>query len=167
MKPLSKVFILSFTLLLPISIYLFLRFFGVNKYDLPSFERNNNLCIQLFEDEPIINNYSLENIKILDYRISDNDIIVNNLLNRLYQKKNINIITLSNKKQNVEWVSYMFGNDIILNFIRCEYIEVHTTSFLVLYDDDNQIRGYYSSDDPKEYERLDVEIDILKSNYEK
>ena len=167
MKPITKVFILSFTLLLPVSIYLFLRFFGVNNYDLPSFERNNKLCIQLFEQEPIINNYSLETIKILDYRISNNDIVINNFLNRLYQKKNINIITLSNKKQNVEWVSYIIKNDIILDFIKCEYIKIHKNSFLVLYDKKNQIRGYYNSDDSKEYERLDVEIDILKSNYEK
>lgn len=167
MKPFTKVFILSFTLLLPVSIYLFLRFFGVNKYDLPSFERNNNLCIQLFENKPIINNYSLETIKILDYRITNNDIVVNNFLNRLYQKKNINIITLSNKKQKVEWDSYIFKNDIILDFIKCEYIRIHTNSFLVLYDKNNHIRGYYDSSDSKEYERLDVEIDILKSNYEK
>ena len=30
-----------------------------------------------------------------------------------------------------------------------------------------EIVDYYISDNPKEYERLDVEIDILKSNYEK
>ena len=167
MKPFTKVFILSFTLLLPVSIYLFLRFFGENKYDLPFFEKNNKLCVQFFEDKPIVNNYYLENIKILDYRISNNDIIVNNLLNRLNQKKNINIITLSNKKQNVEWLSYKFENDIILDFIKCEYMKIRSNSFLVLYDKNNRIRGYYDSSDSKEYERLDVEIDILKSNYEK
>ena len=46
-------------------------------------------------------------------------------------------------------------------------MKIHKNSFLVLYDKKNMIRGYYNSDDSKEYERLDVEIDILKSNYEK
>ena len=51
--------------------------------------------------------------------------------------------------------------------MKCEYSNIKLNSFLVLYDQKNQIRGYYISDDPKEYERLDVEIDILKSNYDK
>ena len=58
-------------------------------------------------------------------------------------------------------------DDTILEFIKCEYSNIKLNSFLVLYDQKNQIRGYYISDNPKEYERLDVEIDILKSNYEK
>ena len=167
MKPYTKGFILLITLLFPILIYLFLRFFGNNKYELPLIDLNKNDCIEIFQNDSISNNYYSGYIKIIDYRLSNNSIIINNLLKRLYQKNNVSIITLSETKQNVPWLIYNFSGDIILEFIKCEYSDIKLNSFLVLYDQKNQIRGYYISDDPKEYERLDVEIDVLKSNYEK
>ena len=43
MRPYTKGFILLFTLLFPILIYLFLRFFGNNKYELPLIDVNKNI----------------------------------------------------------------------------------------------------------------------------
>ena len=78
MKPYTKGFILLFTLLFPILIYLFLRFFGNNKYELPLIDVNKNDCIEIFQNDSISNNYYSGYIKIIDYRLSNNSIVINN-----------------------------------------------------------------------------------------
>ena len=92
MKPYTKGFILLISLLFPILIYLFLRFFGNNKYELPLIDLNKNDCIEIFQNDSISDNYYSGFIKIVDYRLSNNSIIINNLLKRLSNSKTADYI---------------------------------------------------------------------------
>ena len=64
--PLVLIFILLISLLFPILIYLFLRFFGNNKYELPLIDLNKNDCIEIFQNDSISDNYYSGFIKIVD-----------------------------------------------------------------------------------------------------
>ena len=51
---------------------------------------------------------------------------------------------------------------LIKNLTTCIENVVFDKSFILLMDNNNNVRGYFNSADRREIERLDVEIDILK-----
>ena len=160
----KKGFILLFSLLFPIIVFLFLKFYGQNEYELSVY---NSSCSEII-DEYIINDFNRKNnIRIVDIRLTNNDILVDNYINKLGINDQIEVITLSNKLRNLNWLNLVVDKVLIERLSGCipnEYLE---KSFILLLDKQNRLRGHFYSADRKEIERLDVEIDILLLEYEK
>ena len=156
MNLLRKGFILLFSLLFPVIVFLFLKFFGQNEYELSIY---NSSCSDLIENllkEP--NN----NIKLLDVRLRDDNLLIDNYINKLDISNEIKVITLSDQPRNLEWMSIRVDNLLIKNLTKCVENVVFDKSFILLIDTKNNVRGYFNSTDRGEIERLDVEIDILR-----
>ena len=156
MNLLRKGFILLFSLLFPVIVFLFLKFFGQNEYELSIY---NSSCSDLIENllkEP--NN----NIKLLDVRLRDDNLLIDNYINKLDISNEIKVITLSDQPRNLEWMSIRVDNLLIKNLTKCVENVVFDKSFILLIDTKNNVRGYFYSTDREEIERLDVEIDILR-----
>tara|TARA_Y100001933_G_C18919797_1_gene530511 strand:- start:337 stop:831 length:495 start_codon:yes stop_codon:yes gene_type:complete len=160
----KKGFILLFSLLFPIIVFLFLKFYGQNEYELSVY---NSSCSEII-DEYIINDFNRKNnIRIVDIRMTDNDILVDNYINKLEINDQIEVITLSNKLRNLNWLNLVVDEVLIERLSGCIQNEYLEKSFILLLDKQNSVRGHFYSADRKEIERLDVEIDILLLEYEK
>ena len=160
----KKGFILLFSLLFPIIVFLFLKFYGQNEYELSVY---NSSCSEII-DEYIINDFNRKNnIRIVDIRMTDNDILVDNYINKLGINDQIEVITLSNKLRNLNWLNLVVDKVLIERLSECIQNEYFDKSFILLLDKQNRVRGHFYSADRKEIERLDVEIDILLLEYEK
>ena len=160
----KKGFILLFSLLFPIIVFLFLKFYGQNEYELSVY---NSSCSEII-DEYIINDFNRKNnIRIVDIRLTNNDILVDNYINKLGINDQIEVITLSNKLRNLNWLNLVVDEVLIERLSGCIQNEYLEKSFILLLDKQNRVRGHFYSADRKEIERLDVEIDILLLEYEK
>ena len=160
----KKGFILLFSLLFPIIVFLFLKFYGQNEYELSVY---NSSCSEII-DEYIINDFNRKNnIRIVDIRLTNNDILVDNYINKLGINDQIEVITLSNKLRNLNWLNIVVDEVLIERLSECIQNEYFDKSFILLLDKQNRVRGHFYSADRKEIERLDVEIDILLLEYEK
>jgi len=160
----KKGFILLFSLLFPIIVFLFLKFYGQNEYELSVY---NSSCSEII-DEYIINDFNRKNnIRLVDIRMTDNDILVDNYINKLEINDQIEVITLSNKLRNLNWLNIVVDKVLIERLSECIQNEYLDKSFILLLDKQNKLRGHFYSEDRKEIERLDVEIDILLLEYEK
>ena len=154
-----KGFVLLFALLFPVIIFLFLKFFGENEYELSVYNSSCSYSIEnLFSDSNINSN----NIKILDVRVSDDNLLIDNYINKLDISDEIKVITLSDQSRNLKWLNIKVDSLLIKNLTTCIENIVFDKSFILLLDNKNNVRGYFSSSDRREIERLDVEIDILK-----
>ena len=160
----KKGFILLFSLLFPIIVFLFLKFYGQNEYELSVY---NSSCSEII-DEYIIKDFNRKNnIRIVDVRMTDNDILVDNYINKLEINDEIEVITLSNKLRTLNWLNIVVERGLIERLSGCVENEYLDKSFVLLLDKQNRVRGHFYSADRKDIERLDVEIDILLLQYEK
>lgn len=154
-----KGFVLLFALLFPVIIFLFLKFFGQNEYELSVY---NSSCYdsigKIFSDSKV----SLNNIKILDVRLNNDNLLIDNYVNKLEISDEIKVITLSDQLRNLKWLNIKDDSSLIKNLTTCIENIVFEKSFILLLDKNNNVRGYFDSADRGEIERLDVEIDILK-----
>ena len=118
----KKGFILLFSLLFPIIVFLFLKFYGQNEYELSVY---NSSCSEII-DEYIINDFNRKNnIRIVDIRMADNDILVDNYINKLEINDQIEVITLSNKLRNLNWLNLVVDEvliEILSGCIQNEYL---------------------------------------------
>ena len=154
-----KGFVLLFALLFPGIIFLFLKFFGQNEYELSVY---NSSCSDSIENLLSESNINLNNIKILDVRISDDNLLIDNYINKLDISDEIKVITLSIQPRNLKWLNIKVDSLLITNLTTCIENVVFDKSFIFLMDNKNNVRGHFNSADRREIERLDVEIDILK-----
>ena len=154
-----KGFVLLFALLFPVIIFLFLKFFGQNEYELSVYNSSCSDSIgKIFSDSKV----SLNNIKILDVRLNNDDLLIDNYVNKLEINDEIKVITLSDQLRNLKWLNIKDDSSLIKSLTSCIENIVFEKSFILLLDKNNNIRGYFDSADRGEIERLDVEIDILK-----
>jgi len=162
MKTNKKVFILSFSLLLPLIIYLFLRVFGENKYEVPVIE---NSCDLTFGTLQVVE-LNESKLKLIDIRSGDNDILIDNYIKKILNNKNIFVITLSYENRYQSWTHYNVEKSLLEAFYNCNNLEGELSPFIVLLDKQNVIRGVYDPSNSEEIDRLNVEIDILGLSYE-
>ncbi len=154
-----KGFVLLFALLFPVIIFLFLKFFGENEYELSVY---NSSCSNSIENLFSESNINSNNIKILDVRVSDDNLLIDNYINKLDISDEIKVITLSDQPRYLKWLNIKVDSLLIKNLTTCIENVVFDKSFILLMDNNNNVRGYFNSADRREIERLDVEIDILK-----
>ena len=162
MVNLKKVFILSFSILLPIIIYFFLRFFGNNTYEVSQVRYD---CYNTLLSFNLQNEATFENIFLIDVRSKSKNPLVDNLLNKLHSNKEIDIITLSSINRNLNW-EVIETNFFELNKgLKCFDKDVGDDHVLLV-DKNFMVRGIYNLNDLDEFDRLNVEIDII-NQYEK
>ena len=153
-----KGFVLLFALLFPVIVFLFLKFFGQNEYELSVY---NSSCSDLIENLLSESNNNINNIKLLDVRLNDDNLLIDNYIDKLDITNEIKVITLSDQLRNLEWLSIRADKLLIENLTTCVDNIVFDKSFILLMDSKNNVRGHFYSADREEIERLDVEMDIL------
>jgi hypothetical protein len=154
---LKKAFILSFSILLPIILYFFLKFFGENKYVVSEVDYGcyEELIKTTFSEED-----NRSEVILVDIRFDLKNSLVDNLLTKLYSNKKIDIITLSKINRNLSWnvIKTDFFSDT--NDMICFESE-SKKDYVLLLDSDLKVRGIYDLNNLDEYDRLNVEIDII------
>ena len=159
---LKKVFILSFSILLPIIIYFFLRFFGNNTYEVSQVRYD---CYNTLLSFNLQNEATFENIFLIDVRSKSKNPLVDNLLNKLHSNKEIDIITLSSINRNLNWTVIETNFFELNKGLKCFDKDVGDDHVLLV-DKNFMVRGIYNLSDLDEFDRLNVEIDII-NQYEK
>ena len=159
MRSFNKGLVLFFSLLLPILLFLFLKYFGNNKYEIQKF--NFECEIKLEDIDDLNDALSLNEIKVIDIRIDDNSKLIDNYINKVFLNKKIKIITLSEQDRNLNWFDLLISKSTLDKLLKC-YSANSLKSFVLLLDKKNTLRGIYNIELQSEIERLNVEIDILK-----
>lgn len=170
----AKHIILFILLLMPVFIYVFLKMFGKNTYEIPIYfsEGVNSDYCGLLTTVP----YTLDVDRItLFYAHSAKNEHIQTILRemvRIKSKTDIQIIGLEDlneeKIPDATGVSYvgMLPNELV-DFLSCKILVYSESSdvynYLVLVDINGAIRGYYNAGDFAEYDRLFAEIDILQT----
>ena len=162
MVNLKKVFILSFSILLPVIIYFFLRFFGNNTYEVSEVRYD---CYKTLSSFNFRDKERNDNVFLVDVRYKLKNPLVDNLLNKLYSNKNIEIITLSSIARNLEWKVIETNFFDISKAKKC-FDTDNGDDHVLLLDKELMVRGIYDLNDLDEYDRLNVEIDII-NRYER
>lgn len=165
-------------LLAPIFVFLFLKEFGSNKFELPIYYPDSNPiadCDRSDEQHRLTKEIVFKNdlkLPALFYLPTDGQSeYYSDLHNVLSKYPGVDIWAVSFEKNVVvqEGVKslIMYSKDYS-EFINCELVlgEDHwlkepITNKYVLIDGQRRIRGYYECDNLDDIERLDVELDIL------
>lgn len=174
----NKSFLLLIALLLPVSIFLFLHFFGQNKFEIPVYEQRADFEIPsdcLFDyqfpyrvqsdqiairDATVVffsNGLSSDELKESGFQLS-------RLANEL--EESVSVLTLDRIETTEPGQS---GDLIILDSLAYETtrrcILLASSNRIVLIDSARQIRGYYAEASLKEIDRLILECKILFNEY--
>ena len=117
MRSFNKGLVLFFSLLLPILLFLFLKYFGNNKYEI---QKYNFECEIKLEDIDDLNDaLSLNEIKVIDIRIDDNSKLIDNYINKVFLNKKIKIITLSEQDRNLNWFNLLISKSTLDKLLKC------------------------------------------------
>ena len=178
MKKIQKVVIMIAVLMAPIFVFLFLKQFGANEFELPILYSEGNPIAECGKGS--------QQHKLTPEILFENNVdlpalfhVLSTQQNKFYSDLN-SVLAKYNQVNHYELIlkdtvhllwnksSITFTADNYINFINCELIlgEDHKlkkpiVNKYVLVDDERRIRGYYNCSDLEEIERLDVELDIL------
>lgn len=172
-----KISFLIIALVVPSSFYIFLRGFGVNKFEIPVFYENglpfNDCNIQSTSTHTVeFKDYTLRGEQMFYFPQWVNDKEFYRQCDRIKEKHPNLVFTAIADSTNYN----IFGN-ILLVADEAHLFEIANCSLaigqdsivtkpvhnqLVLVDSKKQIRGYYNGNDLEEMDRLDIELDILK-----
>lgn len=183
---LFKFIILFLALLLPVCIFVFLKLFGSNEFDIPIYYQSQT-AIDSTGCEGIKAPYRIKPVTLEDtqqkaitikfeatpsvvFTTSDSLLSKNILrqLNRVQDRLLIGtaelmIIRPSNNIEPLEgWKQFTMDKNEFKQWQQCGLLSSTPNEF-VLIDENQNIRGYYSSDDIEEVDRLIVEVKILNS----
>jgi hypothetical protein len=157
----KKALFLFLALLLPVGIFIFLKVFGKNEFDVPAF----------YQDKAPIVSASCKHNYQFPYRVADS--VLSRL--ELKQKNKLYLIHFSEltsrMKQEIihKEVSFVSANDLgdqeqLVDLKTCVLL-VPGAEDLVVVDGDGKIRGYYTSTNREEVDRLLLELEILLKKY--
>jgi protein SCO1/2 len=178
MKKIQKVIIMISVLLAPIFVFLFLKEYGANQFELPVLYPEGNPiaeCRKGVQQHTLTSeSLSESNVELpaLFYVPSTQQNKFYSDLNSVLGKHNrvshYELILEDTTGLTVNSTSLSFTAEAYINFLNCELIlgEDHLlkepiVNKYVLVDDERRIRGYYNCTDLEDIERLDVELDIL------
>lgn len=157
----KKALFLFLALLLPVCIFIFLRMFGKNEFDVPAF----------YQDKAPVVNPSCQYTYQFPYHLADS--IVKTL--EAKQKNTLYLIHFSDLTSRMEQeithkeVSFVPGNDLAvegeLDRLKKCILILPADEDLVVVDAAGKIRGYYTSTDREEVDRLLLELEILLKKY--
>jgi hypothetical protein len=160
----KKILLLFLALMLPACVFLFLKFFGKNQFDVP-----------LLYQEGKIDAGNCEINYPTPYVLPDS--FMNAFNNK--EKASVLLLDFSDSKTNFDRVQQEFNEDQVAikhisslnndlskrNFIRDCIVLLKAPSNLVLIDSLKRIRGYYNSNNREDIDRLLLELNIILKNY--
>ena len=179
MKKTRKIVVLIVVLSSPIIVFLFLKKFGSNQFELPVYYSEGNpitLCndssqVQHKVDVAYIDKVSIQLPAIFVAAGQGKNKYYSDLKNVLSKYPEIKVWEISKTdvtKVNIGFSSIGLGETTYLKFINCElvvgedqWVNEFAPNNYVLVDKEGRIRGYIDSSTLKEIERLDTEVDIL------
>jgi hypothetical protein len=160
----KKFLYLFIALLLPLLIFLFLKYFGKNEFDIPLYYENGvedsltakcgvKIDKQYFVSDSAMSSLKWDGRPVLAIDVNEGEL---KALSELVEDEgftNLNVLSLNN-----------LPTKKLTDFKKC-------TLFLrdpwnaVLIDNQKRIRGYYKIGDRNEMDRLEVELKILLKKY--
>jgi 23S rRNA U2552 (ribose-2'-O)-methylase RlmE/FtsJ len=166
MRKLTKIFVISVVLLLPVLVFLFLKQFGSNEFVLPVYYEEGHPFEECYSDAQahhvsaeFAKTYLRSKTSLVTFEgASVNDYLydLQNVLKKYPEVKviKINFCCISEEsKQKILNCELVLGED--------RFIDKLIMNKYVLIDSARQIRGYFEVDDLDEINRLDMELDIL------
>jgi hypothetical protein len=157
----KKIILITF-LLLPIGVFVFLKFFGKNEFSIPVYYESGvdsppTGCHRTYDvpylvSESPLTNFGWNGKPVLI--VADSSRSVQEEINRLDEELSVElqIIFLSGKD---EYLDEFYSCDLLLK----------DPWKMVLIDDQRRIRGYYNPETREEVDRLVVELKILLKKY--
>lgn len=160
---------LSATLLIPILLFLFLKYFGENRFDIPIYYENGissgfTNCTTYDSGQYYITNsgYSLPGLFIF-LSSKDTQQTFGNVKQRVDEDvKGIKYNLYSSDSAFQHEGMHYLTEDRLIDKLRCEFIS-DTLNQFILVDNKRRIRGYYNMD-REDVDRMIVEIKILLEN---
>lgn len=166
MKKLTKIFVITVVLLLPVIVFLFLKQFGNNEFALPVYYQDGTPFTECGHDsaphrlsQEFTKKYLRETPAIIAIEGELNNEFkydLQNVLNKYPEAKlyKVNLCCISDETR--------------LRILNCElvlgedrYLDKSILNKYVLVDSARQIRGYFQVNELDEITRLDMELDIL------
>jgi hypothetical protein len=154
----KKAILLFLALLLPVCIFVFLKFFGKNEFDVPAFYQESKPAAPA--------DCSFEYAS--PYRVPDS--VMAQV--RKDASKTLYLVHFS-AAESISRVVENYGSDIDVitdpdlnhpQLRKCVFL-MEDSHDIVLIDSESRIRGYYKSSDREEIDRLLLELDILLKKY--
>ena len=187
MKQYLKPTILFVALLLPVVIFLFLKLFGENKFDIPVYYQNQEeivsdiscvnanikapYIVDLFNADlfkgPMLNQIKDDQIILLAYFDSKDNSDLSYKIKRLQERlgEDYQMILFVDSLVDEDFSSQLLINtevEYVASFWKCALLNDDYHQWVLL-DTQKRIRGYYDSSE-KEMDRLIVEMAILIKN---
>lgn len=173
MNKFIKFVFLIITLLIPVVIFTFLKFFGNNKFDVEVMYESG--IPEEFQTECNINSWPYQvpefvlsrdkGLKVVAFDNNSGELEFKNIAIRLSElfKERLNINLVAKAANNSPYYNVQaVSSENYDKYIRCNFI-LDDLNKLVLLDEKNRIRGYYGRD-LDEIDRLIVEVKILLEN---
>jgi len=179
MKKTQKIIILIAVLMAPIAVFLFLKKFGSNQFELPVYYIEGNPIAQCPNSSGV--QHKVKSAFIDDGTVTLPAVFVlagqeenefnsdiDNVLAKYPSIKVWEILNTDKAEINSMLYSLSLDEETYINFINCElalgedrWINDGIAFKYVLVDEDARIRGYIECNTMKEIDRLDAELDIL------
>jgi hypothetical protein len=156
----KKAILLFLALLLPIFVFIFLKFFGKNEFDVPAFYQ---------EEKPVV-------AAACSYAYDVPYLIPDSVMGMIKSSgaKPLYMVNFSAVPE-ISRVAEAYGDEIatingsVLNakpaVLKSCVFAMKDFQDIVLIDDQRKIRGYYTSTDREDIDRLLLELDILLKKY--
>lgn len=178
MKKTQKVIIIISVLLSPVLVFLFLKKYGDNKFELPVYYPEGNPiaeCSRATQQHKLsletLSKYDIELPVLIYVPAAQQNEYYSDLNNVLAKYPGVNLWALIIEGRSaLQDERQVFSIDSLSyrQFINCElilgedhYLNQPISNKYVLVDSEKYIRGYYDCSDLDDIERLDVELDIL------
>jgi hypothetical protein len=159
----KKILFLFLALIFPVLVFVFLKFFGRNEFEVPVLHKDsvgvNNCGVKyatpyLLPDSIAELVFSVGNAQLYLLNFSSDEAV----LKRLGEELNTNDLKLINPSVNLSSLKDQ-------EFIRRCVLLVPEGHDMVLIDSLKQIRGYYNSQNLDEVDRLIMEVKIILKQY--
>ena len=169
MRKLVKIVVITAVLLLQVLVFLFLKQFGSNQFELPVYyEAGNPItgCASIKQPhqpgEEFLSLYDLQGITLVSAKTGTNKFEYD-LVNALTKYPEVNLVSLQLDTLDQQTQLRILNCELIMGKDK-EVFEPAMNKYVLL-DTKHHIRGYFYLDELLEIERLDMELDILL-NYE-
>ncbi len=170
----KKISILTLTLLIPVLIYVFLKSFGTNTYEVPEYYQEGVISEYCGINTAERYQLSIEESSLFYAHTNKNkhlQFVVKEIV-RIQDKSDVKIVGLydlnEEKLSQPSGVEYqgLLPNEFV-DFLSCKLLiytqDKNVFDYMVLVDKSGIIRGYYLANDYEEYDRMFAELLILDS----
>lgn len=180
MKTSFKVFFLVVALIVPSLIYMFLKGFGDNKFEIPIFYKDGitieGCDIQKSSTHLVdFEAYTLQGEQLFYFPKWVNDNEFYRQCDRIKSKHPYLVFTAIADSSNYKIIGNILlvsDEQHLFDVANCSLVLGQDTAILepiynrlVLVDRKKRVRGYYNGNELEEMDRLDVELDILKREF--